>query len=146
MQAANTSQQHKACMSYHSAAGPLVSLYLWQCSLHAHSSTYLSNTAEGCLLAQWQQEAFLIWANRQAFRLKARSMGLKIPVTMQGPLRDVYQAALGLGTANQLTNILRDVGEDITERNRIYIPTQELKEFGIAESEVSCSNQVCFIS
>jgi len=73
-------------------------------------------------------------------------MGLKIPVTMQGPLRDVYQAALGLGTANQLTNILRDVGEDITERNRIYIPTQELKEFGIAESEVSCSNQVCFIS
>ena len=57
---------------------------------------------------------------------------------MQGPLRDVYQAALGLGTANQLTNILRDVGEDITERNRIYVPTQELKEFGIAESEVSC--------
>ena len=56
---------------------------------------------------------------------------------MQGPLRDVYQAALGLGTANQLTNILRDVGEDITERNRIYVPTQELKEFGIAESEVS---------
>jgi phytoene/squalene synthetase len=60
---------------------------------------------------------------------------------MQGPLRDVYQAALGLGTANQLTNILRDVGEDITERNRIYVPTQELKEFGIAESEVSCSKR-----
>ncbi len=59
-------------------------------------------------------------------------------VTMQGPLRDVYQAALGLGTANQLTNILRDVGEDATERNRIYLPTQELKDFGIAESEVSC--------
>ena len=49
----------------------------------------------------------------------------------------MYQAALGLGTANQLTNILRDVGEDITERNRIYVPTQELKDFGIAESEVS---------
>ena len=58
---------------------------------------------------------------------------------MQGPLKDVYQAALGLGTANQLTNILRDVGEDATERNRIYVPTQELKEFGISESEVSCS-------
>ncbi len=71
---------------------------------------------------------------------------LKTPETMQGPLRDVYQAALGLGTANQLTNILRDVGEDITERNRIYVPTQELKEFGIAESEVSCSDQVCSIS
>lgn len=55
---------------------------------------------------------------------------------LQGPLKDVYQAALGLGTANQLTNILRDVGEDATERDRIYVPTQELKQFGILESEV----------
>ena len=51
-------------------------------------------------------------------------------------LRDVYKAALGLGTANQLTNILRDVGEDATERNRIYVPTEELAQFGISESEV----------
>ena len=56
---------------------------------------------------------------------------------LQGPLRDVYKAALGLGTANQLTNILRDVGEDSTERNRIYVPTEELAQFGISESEVS---------
>ena len=56
---------------------------------------------------------------------------------VQGDLKEVYQAALGLGTANQLTNILRDVGEDATERNRIYLPTQELRDFGIAESEVS---------
>lgn len=55
---------------------------------------------------------------------------------MQGPLRDVYKAALGLGTANQLTNILRDVGEDATERNRIYVPMEELAEFGITENEV----------
>ena len=52
-------------------------------------------------------------------------------------MRDVYKAALGLGTANQLTNILRDVGEDATERNRIYVPTDELKQFGITESNVS---------
>lgn len=57
---------------------------------------------------------------------------------LQGPLRDVYKAALGLGTANQLTNILRDVGEDATERNRIYVPMEELSEFGISENEV-CS-------
>ena len=62
---------------------------------------------------------------------------------MQGPLKDVYQAALGLGTANQLTNILRDVGEDATERNRIYVPTQELKEFGISETEVGISGTMC---
>ncbi len=48
----------------------------------------------------------------------------------------VYRAALALGTANQLTNILRDVGEDARERNRIYVPMQELAEFNITEDEV----------
>ena len=48
----------------------------------------------------------------------------------------VYKAALALGTANQLTNILRDVGEDIKERNRIYVPMEELRQFNISEEEV----------
>lgn len=48
----------------------------------------------------------------------------------------MYRAALALGTANQLTNILRDVGEDVNERNRIYVPLDELDQFGIRESEV----------
>nr|AAT28184.1 phytoene synthase [Dunaliella salina] len=45
----------------------------------------------------------------------------------KGPLDKVYRAALALGTANQLTNILRDVGEDIRERDRIYLPLDELR-------------------
>ena len=56
----------------------------------------------------------------------------------QGPLEPVYKAALALGTANQLTNILRDVGEDVSERNRIYVPTDDLAQFGITEEEVLC--------
>lgn len=55
---------------------------------------------------------------------------------LQGPLENVYKAALALGTANQLTNILRDVGEDVNERNRIYVPLDELEQFSIAESDV----------
>ena len=54
----------------------------------------------------------------------------------QGPVEAVHKAALALGTANQLTNILRDVGEDAVERNRIYVPLEELDQFGIRESEV----------
>ena len=57
----------------------------------------------------------------------------------QGPMEAVHRAALALGTANQLTNILRDVGEDAVERNRIYLPREELDQFGISESEVSNS-------
>ena len=56
----------------------------------------------------------------------------------QGPVEAVHKAALALGTANQLTNILRDVGEDAVERNRIYVPLEELDQFGIRESEVVC--------
>lgn len=54
----------------------------------------------------------------------------------QGPVEAVHKAALALGTANQLTNILRDVGEDAVERNRIYVPLEELDQFGISENEV----------
>lgn len=56
--------------------------------------------------------------------------------TYKGPLEPVYRAALALGTANQLTNILRDVGEDAMERNRVYVPLDELAQFNIDEAEV----------
>ena len=36
-----------------------------------------------------------------------------------------------LGLAFQLTNIIRDVGED-ARRNRIYLPLDELQKFGVA--------------
>ena len=56
-----------------------------------------------------------------------------------GDTEETYTAALSLGIANQLTNILRDVGED-TRRNRIYVPKDELEMFGITEEEVmACS-------
>lgn len=43
--------------------------------------------------------------------------------------------AHNLGIALQLTNIIRDLGED-TKRGRIYIPLDELKKFNITESEI----------
>jgi hypothetical protein len=43
--------------------------------------------------------------------------------------------ALALGIALQLTNILRDVGED-ARRGRIYLPKDELARFGISEEQV----------
>merc|ERR1711862_1066522 len=51
-------------------------------------------------------------------------------------LEPIFKAALALGTANQLTNILRDVGEDAKQRDRIYLPLEELERFGISERDV----------
>ncbi|KAH7435637.1 hypothetical protein KP509_06G072900 [Ceratopteris richardii] len=47
----------------------------------------------------------------------------------------IYNAALALGIANQLTNILRDVGED-ARRGRIYLPRDELAQFGLCEDDI----------
>ncbi len=44
-------------------------------------------------------------------------------------------AALNLGVAMQLTNILRDVGED-AERGRIYLPQEDLVRFHVPESHI----------
>ena len=48
---------------------------------------------------------------------------------------DPTEAALALGIANQLTNILRDVGED-RGRGRIYLPQADLRRFGYSEAEL----------
>lgn len=45
------------------------------------------------------------------------------------------QEAIALGIANQLTNILRDVGED-ARRGRIYLPLQELAMFDYTEKDL----------
>ncbi|KAF7833467.1 phytoene synthase 2, chloroplastic-like [Senna tora] len=47
----------------------------------------------------------------------------------------VYNAALALGIANQLTNILRDVGED-ARRGRIYLPQDELARAGLSDEDI----------
>ena len=44
-------------------------------------------------------------------------------------------AAVALGIANQLTNILRDVGED-RGRGRIYLPQEDLQRFGYSEDDL----------
>jgi 15-cis-phytoene synthase len=48
---------------------------------------------------------------------------------------EATEPALALGIALQLTNILRDVGEDL-ERGRIYLPLDELERFGLTEQDL----------
>lgn len=43
--------------------------------------------------------------------------------------------AVDLGIAMQLTNILRDVGEDL-RKNRIYLPREDLNRFGVSEQDL----------
>jgi 15-cis-phytoene synthase len=38
--------------------------------------------------------------------------------------------------AFQLTNILRDVGEDAVKRKRVYLPRDDMAEFGVTEDQI----------
>jgi phytoene synthase len=49
--------------------------------------------------------------------------------------RQTLKYAHDLGLAFQLTNIIRDVGED-ARRNRIYLPLDELQRFGVTEDDI----------
>ena len=44
-------------------------------------------------------------------------------------------AAKSLGDAMQMTNFLRDVGED-AGRGRIYLPLEDLRQFGVSEDDI----------
>lgn len=59
--------------------------------------------------------------------LSASIFGIKNPQTKQ--------FAEKLGLAFQLTNIIRDVGED-ARKGRIYLPVNELQQFGVPASDI----------
>lgn len=52
-----------------------------------------------------------------------------------GYVDEAVDYAVKLGVALQLTNILRDIGEDAT-RGRIYIPQQDLARFGLTDADI----------
>jgi len=60
-------------------------------------------------------------------QLSARIFGFTDPRTLE------YARALGI--AFQLTNIIRDVGEDV-RRNRIYLPLDELERFRVSTDDI----------
>ncbi|WP_195270091.1 phytoene/squalene synthase family protein [Eubacterium sp. 1001713B170207_170306_E7] len=65
----------------------------------------------------------------------AGSVGLMILPVLSRHHRLLEQNAVDLGKAMQLTNILRDVGEDL-ENNRIYIPREIQKLYGYSDKEL----------
>lgn len=47
-----------------------------------------------------------------------------------------HAEAIAMGVAMQLTNILRDVGEDL-RRGRVYLPLDELERFGVSRADLA---------
>ena len=66
----------------------------------------------------------------------ASVVGLIMVHVLTEPAPELLKPARDLGTAMQLTNILRDIKED-WERDRIYLPADELAKFGLTEKDIA---------
>ena len=66
----------------------------------------------------------------------ASVVGLIMVHVLTEPSPELLKPARDLGTAMQLTNILRDIAED-WERDRIYLPAEELAKFGLTEKDIA---------
>ncbi|MFS0655977.1 phytoene/squalene synthase family protein [Bacillus sp. 179-C3.3 HS] len=67
----------------------------------------------------------------------ASTVGLMLlPIIAPRKKKQLKEAAISLGIGMQLTNILRDIGEDAAQRDRIYLPKQIMDQFGYTEQDL----------
>ena len=67
----------------------------------------------------------------------AGSVGrMLLPIIASNSRQDLTRAAVDLGIAMQITNILRDVGEDYFEKQRIYLPQEEMLKHQYSRSDL----------
>jgi phytoene synthase len=70
-------------------------------------------------------------------RGSAAAVGVMMTYVMDPPERDTaIPHARRLGEAFQLTNFIRDVGEDIVELDRVYLPIETLERHGVTVEQL----------
>jgi phytoene synthase len=98
-------------------------------------SSHLLSVIEGCHM-DLTQTRYLTYADLQRYcHLVAGVVGEVAAHIFGQTHQDITRYAHLLGQAFQLTNIIRDVGEDAL-RGRIYIPIDELQQFNVKAHEI----------
>jgi len=69
-------------------------------------------------------------------RGSAEAVGVMLTYIFGYTEERAFDYARKLGEAMQLTNFLRDIKEDYIERNRIYLPQEDLEKFGLTEEDI----------
>ena len=120
-----------------SVAGPDLVLLALKHAIDEHSipTSYFGDFVDGIEMDLVQTRYFDFEELRSYCYGVASAIGL-ISIAVFGytdPKAKEY--AVDLGLAMQLTNVLRDIGED-AGRDRIYIPTDELSAYGYSETDL----------
>ena len=110
-------------------------------ALMPHTATYgiaqrhLQSVIEGCQM-DLEQTRYLDYPNLQRYcHLVAGVVGEVAAAIFGQTQAQTTTYAHTLGQALQLTNIIRDVGED-AQRGRIYLPVNELQRFDVKAHEI----------
>lgn len=104
--------------------------------LYEISSEYFTNVILGCQMDLHPQR-FGTWEDLQEYTYRvASSVGLVCLPLFGADARRSHEYAVALGHALQLTNILRDIGEDLANGVRIYVPLHDLGRFQYTERDL----------
>lgn len=97
----------------------------------------LTAIIDGCRM-DLEPRRFATWADLDAYIWKvAGAVGL-VSIRIFGCVdANSEKYAIALGRALQLTNILRDVGEDLANGGRVYLPLEDLARFGCTEKNLA---------
>lgn len=79
------------------------------------------------------KEALILYCKKVA-----GTVGLMLAPMLRGEKADGKYESIceSLGIAMQITNILRDIGEDLRDRNRIYIPQTLMKKYIVTRNDL----------
>lgn len=106
-------------------------------TVHRHQipRLYFEELLEGMVIDQGKVR-FQTWQELDRYcYLVAGVVGIIMTHLFTKPTPELLEKAKDLGTAMQLTNILRDVQEDL-ERDRIYLPAEELQQWNLREKDL----------
>ncbi len=82
-------------------------------------------------------QRFATWQDLRHYSWKvACAVGLASLRVFGATRPEAEPYAVALGHALQLTNILRDVGEDLANDGRVYLPLEDLARFGYPEADL----------
>lgn len=99
----------------------------WDIPLHL-VETFLDAMASDLVVTSYETYADLEVYMHGA----AGTMALQLAPVLGASSDEALAAMRAMGLAFQLTNILRDVGDDL-RRGRVYLPAEDLRRFGVTE-------------
>jgi phytoene synthase len=100
---------------------------------------YFEDVADGCRM-DLTVTRYQTWDDLRVYCYRvAGVVGLVMCRVFQLTDKSAEEQAVLMGEAMQLTNILRDVGEDFA-RGRIYLPAEDMNRFNVTESDLAAGN------